>query len=137
MRHLRPSTLAIAVVLAVTAVLSVQWLWKGTDGQGWKEIIRSDAKGYYGYLPATFLRHDLGHEPYVHEFIFETPDGTLNKYFCGASVMMLPWWAGGHALAVLDDAAPKDGYSPYEYKAISVGVWVYLLLGLLLLRGMP
>ena len=136
MRPLRPSTLAIALVLAVTAVLSVQWLWKGADGQGWKEIIRSDAKGYYGYLPATFIRHDLGHEPFVHEFIFETPDGTLNKYFCGASLMMLPWWAGGHALALLDDAAPKDGYSHYEHKAISLGVWVYLLLGLLLLRAL-
>ncbi len=136
MRPLRTSTPAIAVVVTATALLAVLWLWRGADGKGWKEIVRSDAKGYYGYLTATFIRHDLGHEPFVHEFIHETPDGTLNKYFCGASVMMLPWWAVGHGLALLDEGAPRDGHSAYEYKAVSVGVWVYLLLGLLMLRAL-
>jgi len=136
MPRYRPSTLAIALVVALTAVLAMQWLWKGPDGQGWKEIVRSDAKGYYGYLTATFIRGDLGHEPFVHEFIHETPDGTLNKYFCGSTLLMLPWWSAGHALALLDAAAPMDGHSRYEYKAISVGVWVYLLLGLLFLRAL-
>jgi hypothetical protein len=65
MRALRPSTLAILLVVTLTAVLAVQWLWKGPDGQGWKEIVRSDAKGYYGYLTATFIRHDLGQEPHA------------------------------------------------------------------------
>jgi hypothetical protein len=136
MRALRPSTLAILLVVTLTAVLAVQWLWKGPDGQGWKEIVRSDAKGYYGYLTATFIRHDLGQEPFVHEFIHRTPAGTLNKYFCGSSLLMLPWWSAGHALALLDDSVPKDGHCHYEYKAISVGAWVYLLLGLLLLRAL-
>ena len=117
-----------------TVVLSVNGLWIGEGDGAWKNTIRSDAKGYYSYLTAVFLRNDLGHEPFAYEYVHHTPNGTLNKYFCGTAVAMAPWFAVGHGLALLDDDAPRDGYSAYEMKAISIGGWVYYLLGLIALR---
>ena len=41
------SWLAILTVMTCTVVLSVNGLWIGENGDGWKDTIRSDAKGYY------------------------------------------------------------------------------------------
>jgi hypothetical protein len=131
-----PDRAAILLVVIVTAVLSVFGPWQGTDGNGWKETIRSDAKGYYGYLQALFLRHDLGKEPFQWEYVKRTPNGTLNKYFAGTAVTMAPWFAIGHALALTDASAPRNGLSEYEMKALFVGAWCYLLLGLLAMRAL-
>ncbi len=123
------------MVVAVTALITVRGLWQAYDGTGWQHTIRSDARGYYAYLTAIFIDHDLGHEEFAWEYVNETPDGTLNKYFCGTAVMMAPWFGLGHLLC----AAPNgscDGFSEAEFKAIAVGAWVYLLLGLLALRSM-
>lgn len=130
------SLLAVMVLVLVTAITSVTGLWRGTDGEGWKQTIRSDALGYYGYLQAVFIRGDLGHEPFNSAYIKYTKEGTLNKYYAGTSVMMAPWFGIGHAFALHDPASPKDGLSAYEQKAIGVGAWTYLLLGLLALRAL-
>lgn len=131
-----PSLFVVLTVVLITAVVSVNVLWKGNDGEGWRNTIRSDAKGYYSYLVAVFIRHDLGHEPPAWEYIHETPSGTLNKYFSGTAVMMAPWFLVGHGLALVDADAPNDGYSVYHMKAIAVGGWAYLFLGLLALRAL-
>jgi len=128
--------MVVLAMVCFTAILSVNGLWVGADGEGWKQTIQSDAKGYYGYLQALFIRHDLGHEAFVTEYVQLTPDGTLNKYFCGTSLFMAPWFAVGHALALGDPASPQNGTSAYEQKAISIGVWVYLACGLLALRAL-
>lgn len=137
MQAARPSSLLVVITLVlVTAITSVIGLWRGTDGEGWKQTIRSDALGYYGYLQAVFIRGDLGHEPFNSAYIKSTRQGTLNKYYAGTSVMMAPWFGIGHAFALNDPESPKDGLSAYEQKAIGVGAWVYLLLGLLALRAL-
>ncbi|MBK6881389.1 MAG: hypothetical protein IPH05_00300 [Flavobacteriales bacterium] len=135
-RFRSPSYIVVWALVLFTAAVTVRGLWHGTDGNGWKETIRSDARGYYGYLQATFLRHDLGHEAFNHTYVKYTPTGTLNKYFCGTSLMMMPWFGIGHALAIQDPDAVQDGTSSYEQKAIGVGAWLYLLLGLLALRAL-
>ncbi|MBL7953256.1 MAG: hypothetical protein JNM62_16230 [Flavobacteriales bacterium] len=123
-------------MVLVTALVTMRGLWNGTDGKGWKETIRSDARGYYGYLQAFFIREDLGREAYVPTYVKYTPTGTLNKYYCGTSVMMAPWFGIGHALALQHPEGPQDGTSEHEQKAIGVGAWVYLSLGLLALRAL-
>lgn len=135
MRRPSASLLVLFAVVLFTAVLSVRSLWLGDDGKAWQNIIRSDAKGYYGYLLAVFVRGDLGHEEFVWEYVNETPDGTLNKYFSGTSVMMAPWFALGH-FALADPDKPRDGFTIYELTSISMGAWVYLLLGLLAMRAL-
>lgn len=131
-----PSFLAALAVTVFTALVTVQVMWVGLDGGGFKETIRSDAKGYYGYLQAIFIRGDLGNEPMAWEYVQVTPRGTLNKYFCGTSLFMAPWFLIGHDLALGDPKARHDGLSHYEQMAIGVGGWVYLLLGLLALRAL-
>lgn len=121
-------------MVLITSLVTIRGLWRGTDGEGWKETIRSDARGYYGYLQALFIRGDLGHEQFNSTYVKYTPTGTLNKYFCGTSVMMAPWFGIGHYFALRDPNGPQDGTSEHEQKAIGVGAWVYLLLGLLALR---
>lgn len=135
-RSLPASQHTVLALVLLTALTSMFGLWRGTDGEGWKQTIRSDARGYYGYLQALFIRGDLGHEPFNSTYLKYTPDGTLNKYYCGTSVLMAPWFAIGHALALADPHSPKDGTSEYEQKAIGVGAWVYLLLGLSCLRAL-
>jgi hypothetical protein len=131
-----PDRAAILLVVAATAVLSKVGPWQGKEGNGWKETIRSDAKGYYGYLQAIFLRKDLGGEPYQWEYVRHTEQGTLNKYFAGTSVSMLPWFAAGHAVALLDPDAPRDGLSKYEMGALFLAAWCYLLIGLWAMAGL-
>lgn len=124
------------LVLAVNAFIALQGLWPGPKGGFANTVVRSDVKGYYGYLQAIFIRHDLGHEQDVWEYVRHTPTGTLNKYYCGTAVMMAPWFLIGHDIALGDPKAPRDGLSVHEMRAISIGAWCYLLIGLLALRAL-
>lgn len=135
MRRIAPSALVITLVMAVNAFIALQGLWPGPKGGLANTVVRSDVKGYYGYLQALFIRHDLGREPDVWEYVRHTPTGTLNKYYCGTAIMMAPWFLIGHDIALGDPKAPRDGLSMHEMRAISIGAWCYLLLGLLALRG--
>ncbi len=128
------SLVATALVVMVAVLITTQWFWRGNGGEGWRQIVRSDAMGYYGHLTALLVRNDLGNEPFAREYVHRTRTGTLNKYFSGSAVMMLPWFLAGHALAILDAEDPATGLGPYELKAIGVGGWSYLLIGLLALR---
>ncbi|MBX2972655.1 MAG: hypothetical protein KF797_06100 [Flavobacteriales bacterium] len=130
------SYFTVLALVLFTVLTSVYGLWRGTDGAGWKETIRSDARGYYGYLQAIFIRGDLGSEPFDGTYIKYSGGATLNKYYCGTSLLMAPWFGIGHAFALADPQSPKNGLSEYEQKAIGVGAWVYLLLGLLALRAL-
>ena len=137
LRRPSPSLLVVLLAVLVTAVVSVNGLWIGEKCDGWKGTVRSDVKGYYGYLQSLFIRGDLGKEPFVWEYVRYTDDGrTVNKYFCGTSVMMAPWFGIGHAIALRDPEAPKDGLSIHEMRALSIGAWAYLLIGLLALRAL-
>lgn len=113
------------------------------DGR-WNKIVSGDANGYYAYLPAIFLYHDL-----KFEFIDEIADDSLNsningdfvtkhngnsfnKYYVGTSVALLPFFALGHITNWLYNI-PLDGYSVYYRIFIQVGAIFYLLFGLFIL----
>jgi hypothetical protein len=128
-RSLNPSTLAIALVMVFFMTITVRWSWNMGPS-----IIRSDAKGYYGYLRAIFITKDLGHERPDGTYLHELPEGTLNKYFAGEAVMLLPFFTGGHVVAHLTDA-PLDGLSrPYQ-RAVSLAAWFYAFVGLMCFRA--
>lgn len=136
-KSLSVSLLVVCALVCITALVTLKGLWQTDNGTGWKETLRSDAMGYYGYLQAIFIRHDLGHEPHIPQYTQHTADGhTLNKYFCGTGIMMAPWFGIGHTLALTDARVTHDGSSVYEQKAIAIGAWTYLLLGLLALRAL-
>lgn len=122
------STLAIAIVMVFFAIITWRWSWN----QG-PVIIRSDAEGYYGYLRAVFINHDLGHERPNHTYLHRTPQGTLNKYFAGEAVMLTPFFLVAHGWAHLSGAA-TDGLSTPYMRAVGIAGLTYALLGLLAFR---
>lgn len=116
--------------MALFVTLAVRW---GVDQQ--PRTIRSDAMGYYGYLHAIFIGHDLGREPHHGEYVKRTPTGTLNKYFAGEPVMLLPFFLAAHAY-VKATGIPADPYGHPYSDLIHVAGLVYALLGLLALRAL-
>mgnify|MGYP006893249134 CR=1 FL=1 len=112
----------------------------------WKGTICSDAKGYYAYLPATFVYGDQNYGFYdelekgkyfdIHfyfDYRFQSADGrNYNKYFCGTAVAITPFYLGGHAIATLSDYE-ADGYSFPYVVSVTLAALFYLFVGLLFL----
>jgi hypothetical protein len=118
------------------------------------QIFKYDVAGYYLYLPATFIYHDLGalkfypHLDSVYDFsnkqghaaqqpygIFYQPKTSLqlNKYPLGLAIGELPFFLAAHIIAATSTAYPADGYSvPYRI-AICFASPLFALLGLFFL----
>ena len=113
----------------------------------WKGVIESDAKGYFAYLPATFVYQDLNYGFYddmemkkyfdpnfYFDYRFQTDDGRYyNKYFCGSAIAMSPFYAVAHIVAS-NSGYDADGYSSPYIISITIAALFYLFLGLLYLR---
>lgn len=108
-----------------------------------------DSFGYQLYLPAAMIHHDpllkdLGwvdqtrkdHDASGTLYQISTLDdgAHVDKYPMGLAVLWSPWFVAGHWMAGIT-GQPQDGYSPPYDLAVRIGVWVYLLLGLLALRS--
>ena len=110
-------------------------------GNRWKDIIETDGKGYYSYLPAVFIYHDL--QCNFHDSIEKryynlstyydyriNYDGVkVNKYFAGTAIAQLPFFLAAHVIAKFSHQ-PTDGFSaPYQI-AINLAAIFYVLAGL-------
>jgi len=113
----------------------------------WDRIINSDGKGYYAYLPAIFIYHDMQFKFVEHyeakyypsnrsvfkEFRNKIGERNVDKYFPGMAIIWLPFFLFGHLLAYLE-VYPMDGYSlPYQF-AIAISALFFLWLGARLLK---
>ncbi|GAB5417563.1 MAG: hypothetical protein Crog4KO_08350 [Crocinitomicaceae bacterium] len=110
-----------------------------------KNVIRSDGRGYYAYLPAMFLYNDPtfessleaetanAHPNFNQYYLYQNAEGRrYNKYFPGIAVLQTPFFGFGCIAASISGAA-VDGYSePFEL-AFLLGSLFYSLLGLWLL----
>jgi hypothetical protein len=114
----------------------------------WKNVIRSDGAGYYAYLPATFIYHDLTYKfaeekskTYqcevgcdIHFFASHTLAGKrINKYFIGTSIMELPFFIAAWSLSSVFGYS-ADGYSFLFQAFICLAAIFYLLAGLYCVR---
>jgi len=112
------------------------------------QVIRSDGRGYYAYLPAIITYNDASFESSVTaeqsykgegkipHYLFKTKHGTVqNKYFPGVAVLQTPFylmatfttWVSGQAI---------DGYSPTFEFFFQVGSMFYVVLGLILFTSL-
>ncbi|MFL5763645.1 MAG: hypothetical protein ACJ77K_06855 [Bacteroidia bacterium] len=109
----------------------------------WKSNrIKLDAPSYYTYLPAFFIQHDLrlnyidkDPEHYRDKvWFYRIENGQkLIKHPMGISVMLSPFFILGHLTAKITNSV-QDGYSlPYQ-NWVSIGVLIWLFLGLYYLR---
>jgi len=111
-------------------------------GETWDRSINSDGKGYYAYLPAFFIYHDLTYkfvESYEEkyyppdrsvfkEFRSQLDGKTINKCFPGLAILWLPFFLIAHLLSSFL-GFPTDGYSLLYQYAISIAALFYLWLG--------
>jgi len=112
--------------------------------------LTSDKAGYYLYLPAVFIHHDLAHlEFYKHVDAEYRPTGDwkwysiytdsttgkrYNKYPAGVAVMEAPFFLAAYAYTSITHTPELYGYStPYQV-AISIANIFWVVLGLFYLR---
>jgi hypothetical protein len=113
--------------------------------------IRSDGLGYYLYLPATFIYHDLslksiaelfksGHIPdvtpslwkYSGPALWEDSTNYLIKYPMGTAFLMMPFFFVAYLAAFLTDT-PIDGFSPLFQYATAIAGLIYAIAGIAIL----
>lgn len=114
---------------------------------GTAAVISWDVSGYYLYLPAIFIHHDLRelrfHEQMLRDYA-PTPDFQqayrhpvsghyVLKYSAGLAVQFLPFFLVAHALAA-PLGYPPDGFSPPYQMAILAGSLLMAVVGLGLVR---
>lgn len=111
-------------------------------------ILSWDVFGYYLYLPARFIYHNLSlsDQSWLNElFNIYQPSSSLYqaqllesgnwviKYPGGVAILLAPFFFIGHAIALLS-GYPADGLSlPYQYSLAAGGI-VYAIIGLIYLR---
>lgn len=130
-------TLLIVGVIVISVSSNIHW---GQDH--WKNILEADAKGYYAYLPATFIYHDLNFgffdkiekETYYNSNLFYdyrsfAHGKIINKYYCGTAICQLPFFGIAHILSPYM-GFEQDGYSKLYLVMVNVAAIFYLLLGL-------
>ncbi len=130
-----------AAILLIVTLAFPRYNRPGTEA-----TLAWDVSGYYLYLPATFIYHDLKQVNFLPEIIKKyqpsfSPDqafpiengNQVMKYSAGMAVLYLPFFAIGHAAAKLN-GYPADGFSlPYQ-AAIHLGGVLMAILGLWFLR---
>ena len=114
--------------------------------------VHSDGEGYYAYLPAYLIDSDPGFTHLVQDHIrpayanlpgmtpswfgfSQQPSGAwLDKYGVGEALLVLPFFAIGHAIAVTQ-GVNASGYSGPETFASGTAALVYAVLALFALRA--
>ncbi|MDY0102389.1 MAG: hypothetical protein RBS07_05585 [Lentimicrobium sp.] len=137
------SSAAIGVVLVLMLIISSNINW---GGERWKNILESDAKGYYAYLPAIFIYNDLNFsffdeiekEKYYNENIFYDyrafVDGSyISKYYMGTALVQLPFFLIAHGLSIATNNDP-DGYSKFYIILVNIAALFWLLAGLIFIN---
>ncbi|TNE71125.1 hypothetical protein EP331_10255 [bacterium] len=109
---------------------------------GAKSIFSSDMIGYYSYLPAMFIYHDLdlgfaeNNPNYPDDLYWKktTPIGKPVIYYTyGMSLLYLPFFLVAHTLALIG-IAPPNGFSWIYTLVIQLGTAGYTILGFFVLK---
>ena len=140
-----PSFISIWVIGIITIIVTTNINW---NPKSWDSILETDAKGYYSYLPAVIVYQDAnlsffdemeGHKYYNETFHYEyrthTDDHKVYpKYYCGTAVAEAPLYIITHFISFFSDF-DSDGYARPYALSVTLSAIIYLLIGLLFLRG--
>lgn len=137
--------IAIFIITLVLTLVSSNINWGRTY---WKSILEADAKGYYAYLPAVFIYHDLnfGFFDQIEKETYYNPNTfydyrsgsngkTIDKYYCGTAVAEAPFFLIAHGLTLMT-GNPADGYSKLYPIFINIAAIFYLMIGLFFLNAL-
>jgi hypothetical protein len=138
-----------AVILTTAALLWTRFEYSELRGWTPMKVTTWDAFGYYQYLPAAFIYHDIERQEWVAAIdstyhvigdgglyqLMELENGNrATKYLGGAAMMELPFFLIGHGIAGAT-GHPQDGFSPPYQWAIGLAPLFYCVLGLFVLRN--
>lgn len=130
-----------AILLIVICFNLFTHVWNRGD-----RVIKSDVQGYYAYLPATFIYHDLQFNflfdpdnPYREEqkkdiwFNFTEDGDKIIQYTTGLAICYAPFFFIAHLGAKLFDY-PAHGYSiPYDFM-LQFGAVLFFIMGIYFLK---
>ncbi|GAB4416104.1 MAG: hypothetical protein OHK0039_25270 [Bacteroidia bacterium] len=138
-RPIHASSLWILLGIAVVLIFfssNINW-----QASRWQLIVRSDGKGYYAYLPAVFIYHDLNfgffeqveqgthyHPLTFQDYRADHHGHTINQYFAGVALLQTPFFLLAHGLTKLS-GGPADGYSKLYFYLFHLGAIAYVMLG--------
>ena len=130
----------IAIIALV--VFSIGIKYRIIDSTNEKlRFIDGDGKGYYAYLPAILIHHDLtfsfyekdtknfGYN-YSNTFVMSQNGINVNKYSCGEAVLLLPFFLLAMLWSYLFHM-PIDGYNQAFQIFCVIGSFFYFVLGLI------
>lgn len=130
----------------------VACIWVAFNVRRWnnREVLQWDTDGYYLYLPATIIHHDLfglsfldGIAPNGFQGGYRFGQGAYlvpgtgrycDKYTMGTAVFELPFFLMAHTWCLITDRDAADGYSPPYHLAVAFSSAIWAWLGLLALR---
>ncbi len=134
---------SILIISAILVIVSLNI----NGGKDYRSgMIMSDGKGYYAYLPAIFIYHDLHFgffdeiekvtyysENHYYDYRYTLEGKVINKYYAGTALAMLPFFGIGHLLSAISGQL-LDGYSSWYTTCINLAAIVYLAIGLVFLK---
>jgi hypothetical protein len=137
------------LIILIFAVVSVFLIFNREEYKS--NVFQYDVSGYYLYLPAIFIYHDLGNFNFYpalnqkynltgdadHYALFPQPTGRrTNKYAIGTAVFELPFFLIAHTYCKLSGAYEADGYTyPYQFAGIFCCIF-WVCMGLLFIRNL-
>jgi len=133
-------TIAVILMIAIFTASNLRW-----GGSRWKGIFDVDAKGYYSYLPAVFIYHDLNFSFYdsienkhfkpenIFDYRKKIDNVWVNKYYCGTAFCQSPFFLATY-IAGKFTVKKYDGFEKPFAIAISFAALFYLFLGLFYLK---
>ncbi len=95
----------------------------------WQGLMWSDMAGYYQWLPAVFIKHDILAQPYAFYLPYGTP---FNRYTYGVSILILPFFLVSHLYSLIM-GLPTDGRSAVYGASIVAAAITWCYVGLYLL----
>ncbi len=141
-KFLHKYVILIIILILIVCASNIQW-----GKNSWKNIIKADGKGYYAYLPAIFIYHDLNfsffdsiEKKYPNPNIFYdyrvvNNERIVDKYFAGTALAIAPFFLVAHVISNLM-GIPTDGYSKIYLILISIAAIIYLFIGLFYLKNL-
>lgn len=114
--------------------------------ENWKEIVRTDGKGYYAYLPAIFIYDDLNFGFYdaienqkyynpktTYDYRSGANDQVISKYYCGTAIAQMPLFLVAHSYVKIS-GGDADGYSKPYMISVALSTLLFCLIGLIFLN---